>query len=98
EENETKLYSRNGLSFAALYPTVSGALEAIDEEMILDGEIVVLNEDHRPDFQKLQQYDNHPSLPILYYVFDCLSYRGKSLVHLPLIERKKILKQALPKS
>ena len=46
EENETKLYSRNGLSFAALYPTVAGALEAIDEEMILDGEIVVLNEDH----------------------------------------------------
>jgi bifunctional non-homologous end joining protein LigD len=98
KKNQVRLYSRNGLSFLRLYPEVAQALEKIKDEMILDGEIVVLNENNKPDFQKLQQFDEHRSLKIVYYVFDCLSYKGKSLVSLPLIERKKILEQALPKS
>ncbi len=93
-----RLYSRNGLSFLRLYPRVAEELKKIKSEAILDGEIVVLNEKNKPDFQKLQQYDHHPSLPILYYVFDCLSYRGKSITHLPLVERKEIARKLLVKS
>jgi bifunctional non-homologous end joining protein LigD len=93
-----RLYSRNGLSFMGLYPKVAAELEKIGEEAILDGEIVVLNEKNKPDFQKLQQYDHNPSLPILYYVFDCLSWKGTSITHLPLMERKEIAKQVLRKS
>lgn len=95
-KSEVKLYSRNGLSFNNLYPRVAHALTKFNEQIVLDGEIVVLNENHKPDFQKLQQYDMHPSLPIVFYVFDCLSYKGKSLTHLPLIERKKILQEVIP--
>lgn len=94
----TRLYSRNGLSFSQLYPPVMTELDKLNEDMILDGEIVVLNQHGKTDFQKLQQYDQHRKLPILYYVFDCLSYKGKSLMHLPLIERKRIAEKALPKS
>jgi bifunctional non-homologous end joining protein LigD len=93
---EIKLYSRNGLSFLQLYPEVAGALGKIKEKVILDGEIVVLNDQHKPDFQKLQQYGDHRSLRIIYYVFDCLSFRGKSTMSLPLIERKKIAQQVIP--
>lgn len=93
-----RLYSRNGLSFLRLYPSVAEELKKIREEIILDGEIVVLNQDNKPDFQKLQQYDNHPSLPIVFYVFDCLSYKGKSITNLPLVDRKKIAQKALGKS
>lgn len=93
-----KLYSRNGLSFLRLYPVVANELEKINEDVIFDGEIVVLNENNKPDFQKLQQYDHNPRLPILYYVFDCLSFKGKSLMHLPLVERKEIAKKLLGKS
>lgn len=95
---EVQLYSRNGLSFLRLYPAVAAELEKISDDAILDGEIVVLNEKNKPDFQKLQQYDHNPSLPIQYHVFDCLSYQGKSIMHLPLLERKEILKKVLPKS
>jgi bifunctional non-homologous end joining protein LigD len=95
-KGHVKLYSRNGLSFARLYPRVVQALMQIKDEAVLDGEIVVLNENQKPDFQKLQQYDMHPSLPILYYVFDCISYRGKSIAHLPLTERKKIARKIIP--
>lgn len=92
-----KLYSRNGLSFLNLYPKIAEALSQLQEEAIFDGEIVVINENNKPDFQKLQQYDMHRSLPILYYVFDCLAYQGKSIAHLPLTERKKIAQQIIPK-
>jgi bifunctional non-homologous end joining protein LigD len=97
-KEEIKLYSRNGLSFLRLYPAVAEELKKIKEDVILDGEIVVLNKDNKPDFQKLQQYDNNPSLTILYYVFDCLHYNGKSLINLPLLERKKIAEKVLVKS
>lgn len=97
-KNVMKLYSRNGLSFLGLYPKVADELKKIDEEVALDGEIVVLNKNGKPDFQKLQQYDHNPSLPIQYQVFDCLSYKGKSITHLPLIERKKIAEKVLVKS
>lgn len=95
---DAKLYSRNGLSFLNLYPIVARELEKIREESILDGEIVVLNKDGKSDFQKLQQYDHNPSLTIVYYVFDCISFKGKSVAHLPLIERKEIVRKILPKS
>jgi bifunctional non-homologous end joining protein LigD len=95
---EIKLYSRNGLSFLQLYPKVASELKKIKLKIILDGEIVVLNEKGKPDFQKLQQYDAHQHLPILYYVFDCLYFEGKSLMNLPLTERKEIARKALPAS
>ena len=92
---DVKLYSRNGLSFLGLYPAVADALRKIKDEAVLDGEIVVLNEKNQPDFQKLQQYDHNPSLTIQYYVFDCLSHKGKSITHLPLVERKEIAKKVV---
>ena len=61
---EARLYSRNGLSFLELYPTIADELRKIKVDVVLDGEIVVFNEENKPDFQKLQQYDNHPALPI----------------------------------
>ena len=95
---KVRLYSRNGLSFLGLYPAVVQALEKIPEDAVLDGEIVVLNEKGQPDFQKLQQYDHNPSLRIQYYVFDCLAYKGKSITHLPLIERKQIAQKVVGNS
>lgn len=98
KNGDLRLYSRNGLSFMRLYPTVALALMKIEEDIVLDGEIVVLNDNNKPDFQKLQQFGDHQNLPIQYYVFDCLSYRGKSLTNLPLTERKKIAQEVIPPS
>lgn len=96
-KKEKRLYSRNGLSFRSLYPDVFDSLDEINVPAVLDGEIVVLDENDRPSFQKLQQYGENPSLPIIYYVFDILSHKGKSLTGLPLSERKEILVKLLPK-
>ncbi|HEX8038242.1 MAG TPA: DNA ligase, partial [Chryseosolibacter sp.] len=54
-----KLYSRNGLTFDKAYPKVFDGLKAIKKSAILDGEIVVFDEHGKPNFQKLQNYQNH---------------------------------------
>lgn len=94
---KTRLYSRNGLSFAAKYPVVFDELTKIKKKMIVDGEIVALNEKGMPDFQLLQQY-GEKEVPLIYYVFDILSLNGKSTEDMPLIERKELLKKNLPES
>ncbi len=97
-KGDVKFYSRNGLSFANSYPSVYEELQTIKEKMILDGEVVVFNEEGKPDFQKLQLYSENMHLPIIYYVFDILSYKGKDVTGLSLIERKELLQKVLPKS
>jgi bifunctional non-homologous end joining protein LigD len=92
-----RLYSRNGLSFEEKYPPVVQALKKFKKKAVLDGEIVLLN-DNKPDFQKLQHYDGNREYPLVYYAFDILSLEGKDLTQLPLIERKKILKKYLGKN
>jgi bifunctional non-homologous end joining protein LigD len=98
DSDNVKFYSRNGLSFANKYESVFSELQTIKEKMTLDGEIVVFNEQGQPDFQKLQLYSENMHLPIIYYVFDILNYKGKDVTHLPLLERKALLKKVLPKS
>jgi bifunctional non-homologous end joining protein LigD len=95
EKKNVKLYSRNGLSFNERYPSLVNELQKLDMNAVLDGEVVVFNEDNRPDFQKLQHYDENQHLPLVFYVFDILSLNNKDLKNLPLTERKEILKKNL---
>src|SRR5687767_13868563 len=97
-KSQLLLYSRNGLSLAERYRPVTGALKNIKAEAVLDGEIVLLNEKNKADFQKLQNYKDKQQYPLIYYVFDILSLSNKNLTHLPLVDRKKILKKLIKKS
>jgi len=92
------LYSRNGLNMASRYTSVATALEKIKTDVILDGEIVLLDENDKPDFQRLQNYQDNKQYSLIYYVFDILSLGKKDLKGIPLLERKKLLKKFLKKS
>ncbi|MEJ7625486.1 MAG: DNA ligase D [Ferruginibacter sp.] len=92
---EIKLYSRNGNSFLHTYPVISEALKKIKGNAVLDGEIVVLNEDGYPEFQMIQDYENNTHLPLHFYVFDLLSLNNKQLDNFPLLQRKELLKKLL---
>jgi bifunctional non-homologous end joining protein LigD len=96
-KDNIELYSRNGNSFKERYPLLVNSLKKIKHECVLDGEIVVLNEEGFPDFQKIQHYEDNTNFPLVYYVFDLLSLNGHSLYDQPLIERKKLLKKLLRK-
>ena len=97
-KKETRLYSRNGLSFATDYPTIFEELQKIKKNVVLDGEIVALDANGKPSFQLIQQYAQDGSVLVCYYVFDCLAVNGKSIESKPLTQRKEILKSILPES
>lgn len=75
------------------------------ESLVLDGEVVVLAEDGRPDFGRLarrarlsRESDILPAAfahPATYFVFDLLELNGHDLRGLPLAERKRYLAQVV---
>jgi bifunctional non-homologous end joining protein LigD len=91
------LYSRNGNDISRKYPSICAALAAIKHEAVLDGELVALDEHGRSRFQLLQNVGRNAAR-LLYCVFDLLYLDGKDLRGKPLLERKQLLDQILPKS
>lgn len=89
--NKNQLYNND-------FPQLVKDLEKHSSNFILDGEIVMLNEEGNPDLDKLLNFRNNSHLPVRYYVFDILSAENQSLLKTPLIKRKEILKKLLPVS
>jgi bifunctional non-homologous end joining protein LigD len=96
ENGKVNLYSRNNNPFNEKYSEIVKSLETFDKDVVLDGEIVVLNDDGKANFQSLQMYGKSAKGSLVYYVFDLLYYEGKNLTSLPLEKRKTILKDILP--
>ena len=92
--NGVQLLSRRNNDLSRRFPRIAKACEALEPETIVDGEIVALDERGRPSFNLLQNYQT-TTRPILYYVFDLLAYRGRSLLKVPLRDRRKLLESAL---
>lgn len=96
KDKDVRLVSRNQKSFNSRYPTIVNALKKLKGTFVIDGEIVVLDNKGRSNFQLLQNYLKTHDTPY-YYVFDILFYNGKDLRDLPLVERKKILSRLIGK-
>ncbi|MDA8100589.1 MAG: non-homologous end-joining DNA ligase [Nitrospiraceae bacterium] len=94
-EGAIALSSRNGLSLERKFPPVAEALRKLRFDAVLDGEVVVVDDQGRPDFQALQHYTGTGKGRLLYYVFDLLHFAGRDLTGLPLRRRKELLKQIL---
>ena len=88
------LFSRRRNSFNTQYSLVFDALADLPDNTVVDGEVVALNESGRPDFNLLQHYRVEASR-IHYFVFDLLVYNNRDLTHLPLIERRQMMKTVL---
>jgi bifunctional non-homologous end joining protein LigD len=86
-----RMSSRSGLDYTKKYPVIASALLSLGHQVIIDGEVVVFNEEGKPDFDALQKYNGH-STPIKYCVFDLLWLGGNDLMELPLLDRKELLK------
>jgi bifunctional non-homologous end joining protein LigD len=71
------------------------ALRQLKFDALLDGEIVVVDDQGHPHFQMLQEYQESGSGHLLYYVFDLLYFQGHDLTQLPLVRRKELLKTLL---
>jgi len=94
ENGKVKMDSRSALNYTHKYPIVAKALAALKHDVVLDGEVVVFNEEGLPDFDALQLYDGQET-PLTYCIFDVLWLDGYDLKKLPLTDRKEILRQLL---
>lgn len=81
------LLSRNGHDLTKSFPAVAEAVRALPSGAILDGELVVLDGQGRPDFDALMRRDGAPRL----LAFDVLSVRSRDICSEPLEERKRRL-------
>ncbi|MGO4770511.1 DNA ligase D [Flavobacterium sp. W22_SRS_FK3] len=89
---QVELFSRNEMSFNSNFKAVADELKKIDHTAVLDGEIVVEDENGKANFQLLQNYIKTGSGTLKYYVFDLLNLDGNSITELSLLERKELLK------
>lgn len=96
DKNKAELRSRNDKSFNDKFYPVVEALQSLKFTAVLDGEIVVVNDNGVSNFSALQNWRSEADGHLLFYVFDILWLNGKDLCALPLTERKKILKKKLP--
>jgi bifunctional non-homologous end joining protein LigD len=95
---EIDLRSRKNNSFNKQFDTIQKALAEWDINAVIDGEVVVLNEEGRPDFNKIQLWDTQREGHLVYYVFDLLWIDGLNIMNEPLYVRREILKQLMPES
>lgn len=95
EKGNVRLKTRKNVDYTAKFPLIVDALKTWKGDAIIDGEIVVLNEEGVSDFNALQNYSGGE---VYYYVFDLLHYKGKDYTGEPLYRRKAMLKKTLPKS
>jgi bifunctional non-homologous end joining protein LigD len=94
--NNSKVHmaSRSGLDYTAKYPPIAAALKKLGTNLVVDGEVAVLNDKGQPDFDALQKFNGH-STAIVYFIFDLLWINGYDTRQLPLLDRKLILKDLL---
>jgi bifunctional non-homologous end joining protein LigD len=114
-----RLFTRNGKDAATYFPSLLPAprtwLRA--ETAVLDGEVVALDDEGRPDFGLLQARLSVPAYPgagraatgggrgepdepaarapLVYQIFDLLELDGRSLLRVPLEDRKRLLRSIL---
>src|ERR1700731_1638973 len=83
--------SRNKNDLATRFPILAQALAELQDETIIDGELVALDETGRPSFNVLQNY-RCAGTPLQFYAFDVLTLARRSLQNEPLEERRKVLR------
>ena len=91
------LHTRNANDWTQKFGRIAKELAKFGvDSAYLDGEIVVLNDQGKSDFQALQNaLDERSDTPLHYYVFDLLHLNGYDLRGEPLIRRKDLLKELL---
>lgn len=95
KDGEVNLYSRNGIAYNSKFKALVKDLELVENDVILDGEVVVLGEDGLPQFQSLQNYDETTPGALRYYVFDMLYLNSHSMLELTLLERKSLIPEVI---
>lgn len=99
-ENETELRNKRNVKMLSKVPELSDIHKHVKKSCVLDGELIVIK-DGKPDFFEIQKRSlmtnrfkidlASKKYPASFIAFDILYYDNKSVMDLPLLERKKLL-------
>ncbi|MDQ6847635.1 MAG: DNA ligase D [Candidatus Dormibacteraeota bacterium] len=106
DDGRVRLVGRSGRDETSRYPELAALGHALrGHSAVVDGEIVVMNDDGRPSFERLQSRINvvrdsdvrraMRDNPATYVAFDILRLDGRDLMQTSLRIRKKTLKDVL---
>jgi bifunctional non-homologous end joining protein LigD len=97
DDRKVRIWTRNLKDAATYFPRLlqpSTWIEA--RQAIVDGEVVALDDEGRPDFGLLQERLGDATSPgLVYQAFDLLYLDGRSLLNVPLEDRKRLLQSVL---
>jgi bifunctional non-homologous end joining protein LigD len=94
--HKVELISRNNKPFNEKFYPIVQELKGWEVNCVLDGEVIVVNDEGLSDFGALQNWRSEADGHLVYYVFDILWNDGISLLDYPLVERRKILQSIVP--
>jgi bifunctional non-homologous end joining protein LigD len=95
-KGKVELRSRNNKSFDEKFYPLHHAFREWKPDAVIDGEIVVVNDAGIPDFGQLQLWRSEADGHLLFYAFDLIWLEGRSLAHLPIEDRRQLLKAIIP--
>jgi bifunctional non-homologous end joining protein LigD len=86
------LWSRRGNIFTDQFPQIAKACEQLPPDTMIDGEVVAIDKNGRISFNLLQHHRSQAQA-LVFYAFDVLVHRGRSLFRLPvsLEQRRDVL-------
>ena len=88
------LWSRRANLFTNQFPIIAGACEQLPTDTLVDGELVAIDENGRISFNLLQHHRS-TAQALVFYAFDVLIHRGRSLIKAPLEDRREVLNDLL---
>lgn len=88
-DGQLRLTSRRGLDVTAKYPEIGGLAAALGVDAVLDGELVVLDDEGRPRFEALQRHERNA----VFMAFDLLAVDGRDVTALPWRDRRALLER-----
>ena len=100
-DDKTSLRNKKNVELLPIYPELTFLYKQVKDKCVLDGELVVLNEDGSPNFFLLQKRSlltdkfkielESKRHSVQFVAYDILQKGERAIVDLPLFERKKIL-------
>ena len=95
DDDKVSLQTRAGRVVDAEYPQLQSISRLVNaKQAVLDGEVVILDDEGRPSFQLLQNRGKE-SRTMQYIVFDILYFDGQRLFRVPLEDRKRLLRDVV---
>ncbi|WP_127792127.1 ATP-dependent DNA ligase [Agromyces sp. LHK192] len=101
--DRVRLLSRSGRDETARYPELAGLARVLRADALVDGEIVALDDEGRPDFGRLQPRMNvtgsreiaelAASVPVRLLLFDVLEIAGSPTIDEPWSQRRERLER-----